>query len=86
MDGEKLHPDSTKNEWLWVFRLPRSEDIPAWTLDEVAFPHSKMMCNLGIFLDLHLLLDEQVATVVRQAFAQLHVVLIAPFLEQVPFR
>lgn len=51
-----------------------SKDIPAWTLDEVALPHSKMVCNLELFLGSHLLPDEQVAIVARKAFTQFQLV------------
>lgn len=61
-------------KWLWLFRPPSSGDVPTLTTDKVALFHSRVVCNLEMFLDLEFLPDEQIRTVVRKAFAQLHLV------------
>lgn len=68
----------TKTEWLWVFDSQRSGEIPSLTLDGIAFPLSRLACNLKVFLDSQLLLEEQVSAMARKTFVQLHLV-VAPF-------
>lgn len=68
---------------MWLFGTPRSGDL---TLDVVVPLHSRMVHNLGVFLDSQLL-NRQVATVARKAFGQFNLVLqLHSFLDWDAFR
>lgn len=56
---------------------------PYLTLDGVPLPHSRILCNLRVFMDSQLFLHEQGAALARKAFLQLHLVLqLHSFLDQ----
>lgn len=67
----------SKTEWLWVLRLAGVR-----VLDGVALPQRDTVCNLGVLLELWILLEEQMVVVAKGAFAHLQAVeAIAPFPE-----
>lgn len=54
---------------------PRFGDFKSLVLDWFGLPQTGLMCNLKVILDSQLLLEHQVATMSRKAFAQLHFIL-----------
>lgn len=59
MGSKHLWFSSTKTKWLWLSGITRFRDVPSLSLDEVAIPPSRLVCNLELFLDTHLLLNER---------------------------
>lgn len=79
----QLRFSSTKTECLWMFESQRSGQIPSLSLDGIAFSLSRLACNLKVFVDSQLLLEEQVSAVARKTFVQFHLVYqLCHFLDQ----
>lgn len=72
MGHNRFQFNPNKNEWLFEYiGLGLS---PSLDFDGAALLQSRLVCNLGTFLDLHLLLKEQLAAVARSVFAKIHLV------------
>lgn len=63
-----------KAKWLWLQGTSGSRCLALVILDRISLPQTNPVQNLGVLLDLQVLLKGQVAVVVRRAFVQLHAV------------
>lgn len=59
----------------WVLGITGSRTMPSLVLDRIALPQTDLVHNVGVLLDLQILLEKKVAVMARRTFAKLCVVL-----------